>query len=340
MGKLRAGIVGFGGMGQRHFRAYEGTECEVTAICEFNPELVFEQLPNFPKRRVYSNYSEFLEKENLDIISVVSNGPTHAEIVMAAAERGVPRIFCEKPMATSLVKAECLIETVQKTGARVAVNHLRRWNAEYRKLLGMIEDGVIGELRHIYFQSGSTGLGNFVIHAFDLMRFLSGSEAAWVTGALDHTGTPNPRGEQFKDPAGFGIVVFQNGTRGFVDSSEDTGVQYLFIVTGTYGRIIIDELNGLWEMRARRREFRSLPLTRYGETMEPVLFESAPYDIVQLTREGIRELAGERALSCTIVDGIKSLEMVVAFHESESRGNVRVDLPLSGSARERVVEIA
>ena len=340
MGKLRAGIVGFGGMGQRHFRAYEDIDCEVTAICEFRPERVFEQLPNFPRERVYSKYSDLLEKENIDIISVVSNGPTHAEIVMAAAERGISRIFCEKPMATSLVEAEHLIDTVKKTGARVAVNHLRRWNTDYLKLLDMIEDGVIGKLRHIYFQSGSTGLGNFVIHAFDLMRFLSGSEAAWVMGALDQTGTPNPRGAEFKDPAGFGTVVFQNGVRGFVDSSEDTGVQYLFIVTGVYGRIIIDELNGLWEMRARNQELRSLPLTRYGETMEPFPFESAPYDIVQLTREGIRELAGDGPLSCTTVDGMKSLEMVVAFHESEARGNARVSLPLSGSARERIVDIA
>lgn len=340
MGKLRAGIVGFGGMGQRHFRAYEDTNCEVTAICEFQTERVIEQLPNFPREQIYSCYKEFLKNENLDILSVVSNGPTHAEIVMAAAERGVPRVFCEKPMATSLVEAERLIETVERTNVRVAVNHLRRWNAEYRKLIAIIKKGVLGEIRHIYFQSGSTGLGNFVIHAFDLMRYLSGSEAAWIMGALDHTGTPNPRGEQFEDPAGFGMVVFENGMRGFVDSSEDTGVQYLFIIVGTYGRIVIDEMNGLWEMRARSQELRSLPLTRYGETMEPVRFESGPYDIVQLTREGIRELSGDGGLSCTIEDGLKSLEMVVAFHESEAKGNARIELPLVGSARERVVKIA
>ena len=41
----------------------------------------------------------------------------------------------------------------------------------------------------------------------------------------------------------------KDGTRCFIDSSEDTGVQYTFQIVGTYGRIIIDELNDIWSRK-------------------------------------------------------------------------------------------
>ncbi len=337
---LRAGIVGFGGMGQRHYRAYEGTPCEVAAICEWRPERVGEVLPDFPRDRVYSDYRDLLAKESLDVLSVVSNGPTHAEIVIAAAEAGIPRIVCEKPAATSLRDADRALEAVSRTKARVSVNHIRRWSPAYHRLRDAIREGAIGDLRHLYFHIGSVGLGNYVIHIFDLMRFLSGSEPAWAMGALDRTGTPNPRGAQYEDPAGFGVVVFENGMRGYVESCEDTGVQYLIVLAGRYGRIVIDELNASWRLEARAEKDRSAPLTRYGTPMERRPFDGGDFDIVELTRSGILELLGTGELSCALEDGMKSLEMVIAFHESEALGNARLDFPLSRKARERVVHIA
>ncbi len=336
---MRAGIVGFGGMGQRHYRAYAGTDIDVVAVCDQRPERVGESAPDLRPEQIYDDVGRMLEQEQLDLLSVVSNGPTHAEITVAALEAGVQRVLCEKPMATSLADAERVLDAARRTGARVAVNHIRRWSDGYARLLGRLRSGEWGELRHVYFHSGSTGLGNFVIHAFDLMRYLTGAEPSWVAGALDPTGTRNPRGEQFSDPAGYGLVMFDNGCRGLVDSGEDTGVQYFFTLATTYARITIDELNGEWAVRARSPEDQSAPLTRYGLPMVPVEFEAPVWDIVELTRGALVELAGEGPLSSTPEDGLAALEMVIAFHESERRGNARVDLPLSGAARDLVVPI-
>jgi len=337
---MRVGIVGFGGMGQRHYRACAGAEqLEVVAVCDQQPDRVRTAAPELPAGRVHGDYRTLLERERLDLLSVVSNGPTHAEITIAALEAGVPRVLCEKPMATSLSDAERVVETARRTGGRVSINHIRRWSDSYIRLRDRLRNGEWGELRHVYFHSGSTGLGNFVIHAFDLMRYLTGAEPAWVSGGLDHTGTTNPRGAQFADPGGFGLVMFDNGCRGFVDSGEDTGVQYLFVLATTYARITIDELNGLWMVRARSVPDRRAPLTRYGLPMAPVPFDAQPWDIVDLTRGALVELAGDGPISSTPDDGLRALEMVVAFHVSEQRGNGRVDLPLTGDARELSVPI-
>ena len=75
-------------------------------------------LPDFPEKHTYDNYEKVIEDERFDIISVVSNGPTHTEIVIRAAEAGIKNIFCEKPIATNLRDAQKVIESCHKHKSR------------------------------------------------------------------------------------------------------------------------------------------------------------------------------------------------------------------------------
>jgi hypothetical protein len=135
-------------------------------------------------------------------------------------------------------------------------------------------------------------------------------------------------------------MKFRNGVRCFIDSSEDTGVQYTFQIVGTFGRIIIDELNNSWLIRARDNELKKSPLTRYGLHMEIIPFESHEFDIVDLTSKAILEVLSEKPISCTGIDGKKSLEMVISFHISEEMNNTKVFFPLDEKALEKTVLIA
>lgn len=340
--RLRAAIVGFGGMGQRHYQAYARACCDVVAICDWQPDRITSVVQDFPPNQIFADYRALLDaNDDLDMLSVVSNGPTHAEIAIAAMEHGIGRVMVEKPVATSLDAAQAVVECAARHGTRLSVNHLRRWSPDYRRLKQLVGEGLIGRLRHIYFSCGSTGLGNFVSHAFDQMRYFFGAEATEVVGWIDQTGTPNPRGDAFADPGGCGVVRFAGGQRGFVDASEDSGVQYIFNFVGEYGRVVVDELNNLWTIRTRESDTRGLPFTRYPAATRVVPFEpSEPYDIATLTSHGLAELAGDGPVSCTALDGLKALELVVAFHESHDAGNVPVRPPLAGQTRTRAVAIA
>jgi myo-inositol 2-dehydrogenase / D-chiro-inositol 1-dehydrogenase len=339
--RLHAAIVGFGGMGQRHYRAYGRTSCDIVAICDWQPDRVRSAVPDFPADRIYADYrSLFAAHADLDVVSVVSNGPTHAEIAIAAMEHGVRRVMLEKPVATNLEAARAVADCASLHAARLSVNHLRRWSVDYARLKALIAGGAIGRLRHIYFSGGSTGLGNFVSHAFDQMRYFFEAEATEVVGWIDRRGTPNPRGSGFLDPGGYGVVGFADGQRGFVDASEDTGVQYMFNFVGEYGRVIVDELNNTWTIRARTPETRDLPFVRYTAATDVLPFEpSEPYDIVTLTGRALAELTGDGPIRCTAGDGIRALELVIAFHESDAAGHGPVALPLVGAALGRDVPI-
>lgn len=336
---MKAAIIGFGGMGQRHYKAYRALGAEVS-VCDLDAARVAKAAPEIPAARVYADHRALLAKEKPDILSVVSNGPTHAAIGREAAEAGVPRVFVEKPVATNLKDARALIEACRKRGTRLAVNHIRRWSPSYDAVKALLASGTLGRLRHITFHSGSTGLGNFAVHAFDTMRMLLADEPDWVSASIDRTGTPNPRGAQFKDPAGYGVIHFKGGARGFVDTSEDTGIQYQYLLAGEYGRVLIDELNDLWEVRARKPEDRALPFTRYGTDMPSVPFKNpVPFDIVDLTRRAIENLMSDRPVLSTGEDGLKSLELVLAFHASDEKSGARVALPLGPENDSRDVPI-
>lgn len=338
----KAAIIGFGGMGRRHLDAYRKNGVEVVGVCDWDKDRVRAALPDFPAGRIFENHGALLAAVagEVDIVSVVTNGPTHAEVSIEAAEAGAANILCEKPIATNPADAQRVIDACAARGSRLAVNHIRRWSEDYRQLKRLIEEGVIGEVRTFYFNCGSTGLGNFTSHFFDTARMLSGSEADWVAGWLDRTGTVNPRGERFVDPAGYGFIHFRNGARFTADTSEETGVQYLFSIVGEYGRILIDELNNSWVIRARSAADRELAFTRYGAPMPIVPFVSeGDFDIVQLTARAQAELLAGGAISCTGEDGRKALEMVVAFHASDAADNSKVGLPLSGADLKRDVSI-
>lgn len=341
--KKKAAIIGFGGMGQRHYSAYNKIGVDVIAVSDLYPEKVSQIIPSFDKKHVYGSYQELIEaeKDTIDILSVVTNGPTHAEVTIAGSEAGIRNILCEKPMATKLRDARRMIEICDKNRTRLAVNHIRRWSSNYARLKHMILEGVIGEIRHLYFSCGSTGIGNFAIHFFDTARFLTESEPEWIVGFLDKTGTPNPRGADFMDPGGYGIIKFKNGCRFFIDTSEDTGVQYVFQIVGTTGRIIIDELNDTWQIRGRNSEGKNIPLTRYGTDMSAIPFMSdAPFDIVSLTSAAMAELLSGRPVSSTGTDGKKSLELVIGLHISDEQENRKIPFPLPEEVYTREVPIA
>jgi len=338
---MRAAIIGFGGMGQRHYKAYNLIGVDVCAICDWKKENIQKALPDFPIEHSYSDHKELLENEDVDIISVVTNGPTHAAITIDASNAGIKRILCEKPMGTSLQLAQDIIDVCNKNNTRLAVNHIKRYSLDYKKIKELIGSGIIGDLRHMYFSCGNTGLGNFAIHFFDIARYLTDSEPEWTIGFIDDTATPNPRGKEFADPGGYGIIRFKNGVRLFIDSSEDTGVQYSFQLVCTYGRIIIDELNSYWQIRARSEEDKSIPLTRYGTDMPLFPYEcTEKYDIVTLTSRALKQLLSDEEISSPGINGKKSLEMVLSMHISAERDNAKVYFPIDVKYYNKEIKIA
>jgi hypothetical protein len=160
------------------------------------------------------------------------------------AEAGVPRIFCEKPMATSLTDCGTMINVCERHGVRLALNHARRWSPRWRAVRDLLASGRVGPLRSIHVSLGGGRLGCNASHLFDLIRMITGQEFVDATGWLDTAGTPDPRGAEFRDPGGHAVLHLADGTRVFLEQMEDLLTQPVLHLATPTGFGLIDELHG------------------------------------------------------------------------------------------------
>ena len=106
------------------------SEIEIAAGCDLDPARVERFRENWgnkwPDARLYGDYREMLESEDLDIVTVATPEHLHAEPTVAAAESGVRAIFCEKPLATSVEDADRMIAACEANGVILSVDYTRR----------------------------------------------------------------------------------------------------------------------------------------------------------------------------------------------------------------------
>jgi predicted dehydrogenase len=332
--RVRGAVIGLGRHGLRHVQALQQIEnLELVAVCDTRADAIA-QVTKEHDVKAYTDWKQLFEAESVDLVSVVTNGPSHAPITLAAAASGVKYILCEKPMATSVSEARAMIDACRDANVRLAISHGRRWVSSYQQLRDLIADGAIGRLCHFWFTCGGGLFAGNGGHILDLARMLSNSNATVVVGKLDQSGTTNPRGKEFQDPGAVALYWFENGMRFVVDMYEDLMVPPRIEIVGSHGRIIIDDLSGRWEILARTAEDRVAGQSQYWLPLRPVAFAPAELDMLDMLTNALRELVGDGEISCTGEDGLASVEMLIGAHISSQRGSVPVQLPLSGADQE------
>ena len=147
MSKLKVGIVGCGFIAQkRHipifFRLKDVSLC---AVCDLNYDLAMDVATRFGIPNAYSNLSEMLSKEHLDIVDVCTPPKVHAPVSIEAMESGC-HVLLEKPMASSLSDCDRMIQVSRKYGVKLSVVHNQRFYPPFLKAQQRLENGFIGEL--------------------------------------------------------------------------------------------------------------------------------------------------------------------------------------------------
>ncbi len=272
----------------------------------------------------YADWEEMLAQEALDIVSVATYAPVHAEISVACAKQGIRAIYCEKPIATRLRDAEQMVEACAETGALLVINHQRRFNLNHRRLREHIAADGLGELTSASLQWGSGRLGNVGTHMIDALLMLTGRKIEAVSATLDLAGKPDCRGPKFRDPGGWGVIRLEGGTMVTVDAGDYAQVPGQIILNGTEGRAISDG--------------SSITLEYWGGRQEH--WHSANDGVTgmdQAVSEIITWLDDGTEFPYPASEAVDTLETIVGFHASHARNAAWIELPLSGSDREREV---
>ena len=143
---LKVGLIGIGGIGAVHAKAYNSLKNKVTltAIADFNEEKA-KEIAKESGATVYRDAKEMLEREQLDLVDICLPTALHAEYVLAALDH-VKNVLVEKPVCLTLEEAEKLLAKEKETGASVHVAHVVRFTTQYAYLKEIMDSGVYGKL--------------------------------------------------------------------------------------------------------------------------------------------------------------------------------------------------
>jgi predicted dehydrogenase len=325
---MKAAILGAGRMGRRHVQVIRQAGLELVGICDTNPEslalTVTEQ--GVSQACLFNNADELLDKTSPECVIIATTAPSHCEYTCMAAKAGVKYILVEKPLAVSLDECNQMIDTCQRYGAKLAVNHQMRFMEQYSKPKALLNSAAYGGFKSMTVVGGNFGVAMNGTHYFEAFRYMADDEPIEVTAWFSPEVVPNPRGVQFEDRAGSIRVVTTSGKRLYLEIGADQGHGLQVTYAGRNGMIGINELAGEMVTSVREAQFRELPTTRYGMPAHVVREAITPAEVIDSTAQVLRALLTDYQNSVTAQRGMLAVKVLVAAYTSAENGSIPVRL--------------
>jgi predicted dehydrogenase len=148
MSRLRTAVVGGGLIAQvAHLPNLVALAdaFELVAIADVSGELAAGLARRHPPARPYADWAEMLAAERLDAVVVCAPHAAHAEITVAALDRGL-HVLVEKPLCIAPDDAQAICARRRETGLVVQVGYMKRFHAGYEAFLDALPVGA-DELR-------------------------------------------------------------------------------------------------------------------------------------------------------------------------------------------------
>ena len=268
--------------------------------------------------RAFADWREMVETLRPDVVSVARYAPDHAPITEALEASGVRAIYCEKPIATTVVDAARMVDVTREAGCLLAINHNRRFNPVYRRLRARLDSGVLGRLTSAGLRWGTGRLGNVGTHLIDALCMLTRQLPAAVSGTLDESARPDCRGDAFRDPGGWGVLRLDGGLMATIDAADYGTGRPTLTLYGAEGRLTTGMRDAVLEWNDGRREEVPAPT-------EPAMLTAVNEIAAWLDGSGDWDYPPSECV--TILEGI------TAFHLSHTRNAAWVNLPLTEGDR-------
>jgi len=177
---LRAAVVGVGSLGRHHARNYtelarEG-RVEFVGVSDVNSETAA-QVAAENGCDTFADWKDLLGKA--DLVSIATPTETHCDLACAFLEKGT-HVLVEKPIALTLDEADKMIDAAAKSGAKLMVGQLERFNPAMVALRPHVTRPLYFEIHRVSpFPNRSLDVDvvlDVMIHDLDAVQWLVGSD--------------------------------------------------------------------------------------------------------------------------------------------------------------------
>jgi len=177
--RLAVGLVGCGGMGRRHLKAYGALrevgagEFRIAAVCDPRLEAaesaadLAEQLLG-TRPAVFADHAELVASGAVDALDIVTDPSVHHAIAVPALDAGL-HVICEKPLGVTVRACRAIVDAAARSGAVLATAENYRRDAPNRLARAVLDRGLLGEL-HLMVQTDIGGDDNVIISPWRHVR--------------------------------------------------------------------------------------------------------------------------------------------------------------------------
>jgi UDP-N-acetyl-2-amino-2-deoxyglucuronate dehydrogenase len=350
--RVRVALIGCGRISGRHIDVIRQIPAlELVGVCDLKRERA-EAAASVSGATAFVDYRGMLEELRPDLVSVLTESGSHADIGCAAAAFA-RHIVVEKPMALTLDSADSLIETCDRAGVGLYVVKQNRYNPPVARLKQALEEGrfgkhVLGAVRvrwcrtqEYYDQDAWRGtwamdggvFANQASHHIDLLQWMMGpveSVKAFIATRLVDIET---------EDTGVAILRFASGALGIVEATTATRPKDLegsLSILGETGSVVI---SGFAVNKVEAWNFTTpAPAdeeARQGSVNPPNVYG---FGHAAFYRDVVDCIVSNRHPMLDGLEGRKSLELITAIYEAAFTGNeVRLryvphNVPLGGKA--------
>jgi predicted dehydrogenase len=226
----------------------QGTLSRVDAIASRDPATASSAAAEVGIPRSFGSYEELLDDPEIEAVYIPLPNHMHLEWAVASARAG-KHVLCEKPLAMTAAEAEEIVSVCADSGVLLMEAFMYRLHSMWQKVLELIGDGSIGEVRAVnsvfsYFNDDPTNIRNIPevgggalydigCYAVNVSRTVFGREPVSVEARI------------LRDPAlGTDILTsavldFEDGHGTFLCSTQMESDQRV-VILGTTGRIVVD----------------------------------------------------------------------------------------------------
>ncbi|WP_350286030.1 Gfo/Idh/MocA family oxidoreductase [uncultured Croceitalea sp.] len=159
MGKnIQWGIVGLGKIAQ-HFAddLKLDSEAELKAVASRSMDKAKEFAEKNNARTSYDSYEALFNDPAVDVVYIATPHSFHKNVAIQAMRAG-KHVLCEKPLGVNRTEVEAMLSAAKENGVFLMEALWSRFNPTIVKMLQLVTDGTLGELKYINADFGFYGM--------------------------------------------------------------------------------------------------------------------------------------------------------------------------------------
>jgi predicted dehydrogenase len=209
--RIGVGLIGTGYMGKCHAMAWNGVKTvygdvprpQLVGLCDIPREAASARAAEFGFAYGTSDWRRLIDDPAIDVVSITVPNHLHAEMAIAALERG-KHVWCEKPMAPTLADAIAMADAAAAAAKTAVLGYNYIQNPAIRHARRLLDERAIGPINHVRIemdedfladptadftwrsqaQAGYGALDDFGVHPLSLLWTLFGALPSALFGEM------------------------------------------------------------------------------------------------------------------------------------------------------------